>query len=128
MQLQSQVESNKAEYYKLQLSIGEEKAKRERSLKQSEKEANIIQEQLKRLMEENESLRTQLLQQQSTHQQEEDRLRSQLKDQEASINTLTASLTASQKQLDESVCNLRVMSCSFAWIHTWIRLNRWRIV
>jgi singapore isolate B (sub-type 7) whole genome shotgun sequence assembly, scaffold_0 len=103
MQLQSQVESNKAEYYKLQLSIGEEKAKRERSLKQSEKEASAIQEQLKRLMEENESLRNQLLQQQSTHQQQEDRLRSQLKDQEASISSLTASLTASQKQLDESV-------------------------
>ncbi|KAK8808134.1 hypothetical protein WA171_001357 [Blastocystis sp. BT1] len=103
MQLQSQVESNKAEYYKLQLSIGEEKAKRERSLKQSEKEASAIQEQLKRLMEENESLRNQLLQQQSTHQQQEDRLRSQLKDQEASISSLTASLTASQKQLDESL-------------------------
>ena len=103
MQLQSQVESNKAEYYKLQLSIGEEKAKRERSLKQSEKEASAIQEQLKRLMEETESLRNQLLQQQSTHQQQEDRLRSQLKDQEASISSLTASLTASQKQLDESV-------------------------
>lgn len=103
IQLQSQVESNKAEYYKLQLSIGEEKAKRERSVKQSEKEASAIQEQLKRLMEENDSLRTQMLEQQSSHQQMEDRLRGQLKEQETSINSLTASLAATQKQLDDTV-------------------------
>ena len=113
MQLQSQLESQKAEFFKLQISAGEEKQKAERSRKQGEKDAEAIQAELKRLTSEvavgrathsqNESLQRQLLRQQTERQQETERLRAQLREHEATTSSLRASLATTQKQLDDSV-------------------------
>lgn len=103
MKLQTEVENLKADYYHLKLECNEEKQKAQKGVQKAEKEADVIQIQLKQLEDLNSDLKNQLLQLSETSRLEEEKSRGLLKEKDMKIAELNASLSSAQKQMEDYV-------------------------